>query len=159
MTAECEQRGPVRRRRRQGVGGAQRGDGLQGRVGGLLRAVGVAGEIAVAGQPDQGGPERERLVGHRQQPDGPLGLGDGLVVAVGVVELPGVVVVQAGAFGVGQAVGVPQGGLEQRQGLAVGARGRGLAAGGGCVGHHRVDIPGLDGVMDQPGQVAGDRRG
>ena len=133
-------------------------DGAQCVVGGGLGAVGVAGQIAVAGQPHQDGAERERLVRGAQQFHRPLGLRDGLLVAVRVVQLPGVVVVQAGALAVGQPVGVAQRGLQERQRLAVRAGRRRLPPRRGTVGQDGRDVTGLDGVVDEPGEVAGIRR-
>ena len=70
-----------------------------------------------------------------------------------VVELPGVLVDEAGQVGVGEPVAVAQGGREVRERLAVRARGGGLAARERGVAADRGTIVGRRGVVHEPGEV------
>ena len=128
---------------------------IDGSLDGPLGLVGGAGHIEVSRQPDQrlakSGPVVQVLVApHRL-----LGEGDGLVESARVVELPSIVVEQAGMVGRPQPLGVAQRDLEVCQRLPVRPQSPGFPACGRRERRQGLTVVGLYRVVHEPIQVPG----
>ena len=116
----------------------------------LLGGVGLARHEQVARQAHEALPVRDRVAEPLVEVGGGAAGVDRLAEAVGVVELPPVVVEHAGALARFEPVDVRQQRLEVRERLTVGPGLGRLAGGGGADRDDRVGVAGLDRVVHQP---------